>query len=207
MYRSKRWEKRRPGKKLRVVYGTVVCLIFAAGLVLNRTKIYRAITPPIQHDSAGNELYYVRKVIDGDTIILFDHQKVRLIGIDCPERFESDKLLRDASRSGLNVKEITALGQRSYEFARVLCESQSVRLEFDRDKYDRYGRLLAFVFLSDGRMLNEELIKNGYALAYLRFDFNEQYQAKFRQAQQYARAARKGLWSASPGLDKLDPFY
>ncbi|RME11542.1 MAG: thermonuclease, partial [Aquificota bacterium] len=74
-----------------------------------------------------------------------------------------------------------------------LPKGETVYLEFDVQKTDRYGRLLAYVWLSDGRMLNEVLVKEGYAMVYT-IPPNVKYQERFLQAQRYARENRKGLW-------------
>ncbi|HNT00401.1 MAG TPA: thermonuclease family protein, partial [Candidatus Saccharicenans sp.] len=70
----------------------------------------------------------------------------------------------------------------------------------DREKKDKYGRTLAYVYLSDGRCLNEEIIRRGYGFAYTRFPFK--YLMKYRQLEAQARAKGLGLW-ANQGLDEF----
>src|SRR5512133_2107372 len=94
----------------------------------------------------------VTRVVDGDTFVLDNGDKVRLLGIDTPEKWESAKLDRDAERTRHDKKLIQALGQRASEFAKKLVEGKKVRLESDPANSDRdkYGRLLRYVYLEDG---------------------------------------------------------
>ncbi len=86
----------------------------------------------------------VRWVVDGDTVVLADGRHVRYIGIDTPE---IDHAKQQA--------EPLAYGARSVN--RQLVEGQSVRLEYDRETTDRYGRTLAYVYRGDGVFVNAEL--------------------------------------------------
>jgi micrococcal nuclease len=67
-------------------------------------------------------------------------------------------------------------------------------LEVDVQPQDRYGRLLAYVYASDGRMANEEMVREGYALLYT-YPPNVRYVDRMRVAEAEARAQRRGLWS------------
>jgi micrococcal nuclease len=96
------------------------------------------------------------RVVDGDTLevkLNGQKEKIRLIGVDTPEKFESDKLHRDAARTDQNEKTIRALGERASDFTKSLVKrGDTVQLEYDQQLRDKYQRLLAFVWLSDGRM-------------------------------------------------------
>jgi len=135
----------------------------------------------------------VRRAVDGDTLVLQDGQRVRLIGIDTPEMHESDKLFRDAQRSRTDIQTIMALGRRSYEFTRNLVEGKRVRLEFDVEKYDKYGRLLCYVYLSDGTFVNAKIVQEGYA-SLLSIPPNLKYADLFHSLYQQARENKRGLW-------------
>jgi micrococcal nuclease len=135
----------------------------------------------------------VARVVDGDTLKLENGERVRLIGIDTPEMHESSKLLRDSKRTGADVRTIQALGKRSYEFVRPLLENQRVRLEFDVEKRDKYGRLLAYVFLKNGTFVNAEIVKQGYA-SLMTYPPNVKYVDLFKQLYVEARESKKGLW-------------
>ncbi|MEW6534273.1 MAG: thermonuclease family protein [Candidatus Auribacterota bacterium] len=183
-------------------FGIALAAIIAAFAVAHRQYFYSRIAETTKQ-TVDYQNAYIRKVIDGDTIILANYEKVRLIGIDAPERYECDKLFRNASDSGLDPAEIRRMGTVSYEFLRKTCEKQYVRLQFDHERYDRYGRILAFVFLENGTLLNELIVQEGYALAMLRFEFNHNYRKRLIDAQEQARTGNKGLWAERPGLKAL----
>jgi micrococcal nuclease len=70
---------------------------------------------------------------------------------------------------------------------------KDLRLNFDVEKRDKYGRLLAYVYLSNGKMLNEEIVKAGYANL-MTIPPNVRYQERFLKDYREARENRKGLW-------------
>ncbi|MDD5166876.1 MAG: thermonuclease family protein [Candidatus Omnitrophica bacterium] len=136
----------------------------------------------------------VKRVVDGDTLLLESGERVRLIGIDTPEMHESDKLYRDSQKTKVVTSAIKKLGKRAYEFTKKLAEGKRVSLEFDLEKHDRYKRLLAYVFLKeDGTFLNAEIVKQGYA-SLLTIPPNVKYQDVFLKLYQEARANKRGLW-------------
>ena len=99
-------------------------------------------------------LYDVVRVVDGDTIIVNidgEETKVRFIGVDTAESVHPDD-----SKNNENGKEAS-------QWTSDLLTGQQVYLEYDIDKTDDYGRTLAYVYLSDGRMVQEELLKAGMA--------------------------------------------
>jgi micrococcal nuclease len=130
------------------------------------------------------------KVIDGNTIVLSNGEKVRLIGVDIPETKHSNRRLEDC------IKEASA-------FTRKMVEGKTIKLAYDWQQRDKYGSLLAYVYLTDGTFLNAEIIKQGYGHAYTRFPFK--YLDEFRQYEREAQEAKKGLWAdeASPEERKL----
>lgn len=151
----------------------------------------------------------VVKVFDGDTILVAAggrHYKVRLIGVDTPEAYPSAKLDRDARRSGRDRAIIMALGRRASEFTRSLCQGKECRLAYDRANAhtghrDRYGRLLAYVYVSteQGELLLEaEILRAGYGAAIERFPYDERLKGEFRRLGREARRARRGLWGGIP---------
>ena len=136
----------------------------------------------------------VTRVFDGDTIQLADGEKVRLLGIDTPEMYESDKLFRDAQRTGEDIETIMARGRESYKFTKKLVEGKRVRLEFDVEKRDKYERLLAHVFIADTQLfLNAEILKQGYAEVMV-IPPNLKYADYFQELYQEARKNKRGLW-------------
>ena len=135
----------------------------------------------------------VTRAVDGDTLVLENNERVRLIGIDTPEMHESDKLNRDAQRSGQEVEVIKQLGRRSYEFTKKLVQGKRVRLEFDVQRYDQYKRILAYVYLEDGTFLNAKVVQEGYA-SLMTYPPNVKYVDLFLKLYQEARENKRGLW-------------
>ncbi len=125
------------------------------------------------------EIYKVKRVIDGDTLLLFNGERVRLIGVDTPETKHPQK-------------PVEYFGKEAYLFTKQMVDGKEARFEFDRQKRDRYGRLLAYVYLLDGTFLNAEIIKQGYGFAYTRFPFK--HMEEFRRYEREARESRRGLW-------------
>ncbi len=136
----------------------------------------------------------VKRAVDGDTLLLESGERVRLIGIDTPEMHESKKLYRDSERSKQDIKTIQDLGKRAAEFTRNLVEGKPVRLEFDVDRYDKYKRLLAYVYLvSDGTFVNAKIIEEGYA-SVMTYPPNVKHTDEFVKLYREARENNRGLW-------------
>ncbi len=149
----------------------------------------------INNVSGGELQGLCTKVFDGDTIevslIQDSRQKlltpnselrtytVRLIGVDTPELSHP-------------LKPVQYFAQEASSFTTKMVLGKKVKLEFDLEREDKYGRLLAYVFLPDGRMLNAEIIKQGYGFAYTRFPFR--YMDEFRRYEREAREKGLGLW-------------
>ena len=131
----------------------------------------------------------VSRVVDGDTIELMDHRLVRYLGIDTPEvrRRRGTRLISDPE----------PFGAAAADANRHLVEGRRVQLEYDVQTHDRFGRLLAYVYVN-GRMVNEELLRLGMAQP-LTIPPNVKYADRFRAVAAGARQARRGLWSA-PGI-------
>jgi micrococcal nuclease len=93
------------------------------------------------------QTYTIKRVIEGDTLKLTNGETVRLIGIDCPERKSDVKAKMASRKTGKSVKIIKIMGRKAVKFVKNLVEGKKVRLEFDVEKRDREGRLLAYVWL------------------------------------------------------------
>lgn len=148
--------------------------------------------------AAAQDKFTVNHVVDGDTVYLEYNGKivkVRLIGIDAPESSGNSKAQRDSNRSGEDIDLIISQGKRAKDFVRsVLRRGDTVTLEYDVERFDRYGRTLAYVYLTDGRMLNELIISSGYASP-MTIPPNVKYRERFLKAYRDARENRLGLWS------------
>jgi len=126
----------------------------------------------------------VIKVLDGDSIILANGEEVRYLGIDTPEYGQP-------------------FAEEAREFNRRLVKDRTVELEFDIEKRDHYGRLLAYVFVGK-TFVNAELVKAGYAYVYTNPP-NVKYRKLFLRLQKEARENRRGLWSRE--VPDTEPYY
>lgn len=120
----------------------------------------------------------VSRVIDGDTFTCTGGRRVRLLSIDAPE-----------SRQGPAGDSATAALQR------LIHDGDQVTLELGRDSLDRYGRTLAFAFRSDSLLINEELVRRGWAVVYFYDRKNPRYGDRLTAAEKSAREARRGWWT------------
>jgi len=124
----------------------------------------------------------VVRVVDGDTIhvrVGTRVEKVRYIGVNAPEVHHPTKGVEPGGREAAAVN-------------RRLVQDQAVRLELDVQERDRYGRLLAYVWIG-GVMINAELVRLGYAQV-MTVPPNVRYQEMFLKLQREAHQAGRGLW-------------
>lgn len=137
-------------------------------------------------ESLGREngIYSVRRVIDGDTIELSDYKLVRYIGIDTSEirKKQGSTWLYDPEPYSIEAKDLN----------KMLVESKQVKLEFDVERQDKYGRWLAYVYVDD-KMVNEELLKQGYAKIFTILP-NIKHIDRLKTAQFQAKQAKRGIW-------------
>jgi len=139
----------------------------------------------------------VLSITDGDTIVIRLHghkEKVRLIGIDAPECRPNPKAKKDSLRTGTDLRTINEMGQRSTRYVKsILKPLEPVTIELDVQHRDKYGRLLAYIWLQDGRLLNEEIVRAGYA-GLMTYPPNVRYQKRLQDAYRDAWEAGRGLW-------------
>lgn len=131
-------------------------------------------------------------VYDGDTLKVEPLGTVRLIGIDVPERADSsrDRYLVD---KGISAARQRVISRAATEFNIRLVKGERVNLVLDDPPRDRHGRLLAYVYLPDGRLLNRLLIEQGLAVVYRRFTFSMK--NDFLAAESAAARNGVGLWA------------
>jgi micrococcal nuclease len=145
----------------------------------------------------AQETFKVLRVVDGDTLkidYMGKQESIRLIGIDTPESRVNSRAKRESQRTGEDMKTILAMGKEAAQFVKTLVKAgDKVSIEFDVEKRDKYGRLLGYVYLSNGKMLNEEIVKLGYANL-LTIPPNVKYQDRFERAYREARENSRGLW-------------
>lgn len=180
-----------------------LCLALALAAVVggDRAGLFgRARTPDRQkyHD----QTFRVVHVVDGDTIDVdvpdgpHRRTRIRLWGVDTPETKKPDTTTQH-------------YGPEAAEFAASLTmpagQPATVRLELEsgRDSRDKYRRLLAFVYLPDGRLLNRVLVEEGYAYADPRYEHH--LKSEFQRLQTAARKAGLGLWGRARNEDL--PYY
>ena len=138
-----------------------------------------AVTPdpaPVEGiESEKPKLYFVTRVIDGDTIELEGGERVRYIGINAPEK-----------PSG-------CFAEQSTQFNKELVLNKNIRLQKGPTDKDNYGRLLRYIYTEGGILVNETLVQTGHAYA---FDYNDphKFSEKFEKLEEEAREEKRGLW-------------
>ncbi len=130
----------------------------------------------------------VLRVVDGDTIHVLLNNKdvtIRMIGIDTPETVDPRK-------------PVQCFGKEASSHARQLLDGTTVYLEQDTSQgdYDKYNRLLSYIWMSDGRLFNQVMIAEGYAFEYT-YNLPYNYQTQFKSAQRNAQNQQIGLWSST----------
>ena len=128
----------------------------------------------------AQDALFVKKVIDGDTVILKNGKKVRYIGIDAPEIDHENH-------------QAEPLGYAARSFNKKLIGSKRIRIKYGQEKRDQYGRLLAYVFLPDNTFVNLQLVQSGLA-TYLYKPPNLKYADSLLQAQRDAMSNKRGVW-------------
>jgi len=154
--------------KIKVIILTL--LIIASGL------FYYSITGSVIQEQTYKATY----VVDGDTIEIETGQKVRLIGINTPEKF-------------------MPYNKEATEFLKSQIENKSVVLQ--TNGVDKYNRILAHVFLGD-KHINKEILKQG--LGNLYYYEKDKYYEDLEEAEQNARENQKNIWKKSPNSDCLE---
>jgi len=158
-----------------------LCLLFIQ--VSRHDPIAFFLTISLSAPCFNSQTIRCTRVVDGDTIILDNGERVRLIGVDTPETKHPRK-------------PVEYFGKEASAFTKKMVEGKMVRLEYDWQERDKYGRMLAYVYLMDVTFLNAEILKQGYGHAYTRFPFK--YLEKFKQYEKEARKAKRGLWADIP---------
>jgi micrococcal nuclease len=159
--------------------GLIACIILLSGLVTLIPKEKKVGLP------ATPGYYKVSYVSDGDTVaVLMDgrEEKVRMIGVDTPETVKPNS-------------PVECYGEAASNFLKSYLKNQTIRLESDpiNQNRDRYDRLLRYVYMKDGTLVNKKIISDGYGFAYLSFPFTKA--EEFANAQKDARMNNRGVWS------------
>jgi micrococcal nuclease len=150
----------------------------------------------LQQDQPG--LYAIDHYVDGDTIAVNMNgtvETIRFIGVDTPETHKPNT-------------PVQCFGPQAAAYTKAQISNYGkVRLQADPKDTNRdvYGRLLRYVYLPNGTLLDEKIIRQGYGFAYLDFPFSKK--TEFAAAEQAAQADRAGLWAAChPTLNKYGGY-
>jgi len=191
-------DRRRSNYSLLIKFVLALIILGVAIFYLNRYQAknsantgrdkHDGVTPPVSSE------FRVSRVIDGDTIVLSDGEHVRYLGIDAPETH----VLRD----GHWIDAPKPFGPEAAEFNRRMVEGKIVRLEYDVERYDKYNRTLAYIYVDD-KFVNAELLKEGYACVFNKSP-NVKYADEFVNLQREARLARRGMWGAVEKITAAD---
>lgn len=158
-----------------------------------KSFLYLLVIPLILSNIAvAQDFYLCTRVVDGDTIVVEidgKQEKVRLIGVDTPEKVHPSK-------------PVEYFGKEASNFTKSIVEGKRIRLEYDWQKRDKYGRLLAYIYLEDGTFLNAEIIKQGYGFAYTKYPFK--YLEDFRKYERDARNNNRGLWKENQSVNSTN---
>ena len=181
-------------KKHYLLHFLILCFaapaLFATGIyrsVDDRGRVTYSDTPSAESKQikiigrSSRHLHHVARIYDGDTVVLEDGKHVRLLGINTPE-IESRH--REDEPGGVAAK----------KWLQDQLQDNKVYLEFDQVKQDKYKRLLAHLYLPDGKHLNLALLENGLAAVSI-IPPNLRYAKELVQAQQQAEKLKLGIWS------------
>jgi micrococcal nuclease len=160
--------------------GSVLLLLLVAVVLLRPWESWDG----LGGDEPRSAQAYVTRVVDGDTVeVLLDgsEEDVRYIGVDTPETVKPDS-------------PVECFGPQASSFNHRLVEGELVRLVFDEERRDVYGRLLAYVYLGD-RLVSAELLRRGLART-LNIPPNDRFAGRFKRLEIAAARAGRGLWSA-----------
>ena len=182
------------GRTLRKMYPWI-CLFVV--FVMIASYLVNCIYPPLKEQVLQEGVYRVERVVDGDTLLLSNGVRVRLMGIDTPETVKPNS-------------EVEPFGPEASAFTKeaVARSGYRVYIRQDCDRFDKYNRNLAFVFLgnSDGAdvpFLNEELVRAGLARAIMTFNYSPAIKRRLKKAQREAIDAKRGIWSLPENQNPL----
>jgi micrococcal nuclease len=171
-------------KNIKLVIALLIIVVIVAGILIFQVKI-----PTTGKFTGKTSIANVSKVVDGDTVSLQSGEKVRLLGINTPEKGQSYY-----SEASNKLKE--------------LVEGKTVVLESDTEDKDQHGRLLRYIYVNS-KFVNLELVREGYAHVYIVMP-NNKYENDLKQAELHAKNAKLRIWASGEGAcDKncINIFY
>jgi micrococcal nuclease len=169
-----------------LIAGVVATLFFLGFLYVYLSSSSTSTRGKYAEYIRSDTLYPVTRVVDGDTMVVDvggHGVTLRLIGIDTPETVDPRK-------------PVQCYGPEASSEAKQLLSGKQVYLEKDPAKgdYDKYGRVLVYLRLSDGLFYNEHMIEEGFAHEYTYFKEPYKYQTEFKKSEESAKKSHKGLW-------------
>ncbi len=190
--------QRRSRYRRRKALSVALAVLVAAAFVLaDRLGVFGRKSPG-DFEKYHDKTFRVVEIMDGDTLEVgipdghYEHTRVRLLGVDTPEVAKEDTPAQHFAREAATFTTDAALGE-------------TVRLELLRERTrGKYGRLLAYVYLPGGRMLNRVLVTEGYGYADRRFEHPRK--SEFAKLQKQAMRGARGLWK-DVGPEDLPYYY
>lgn len=183
----------------RALWPAVGILVLALMVLADRSGLFGR-APEADADTYDGGTFRVTHVVDGDTLDVDTpdgltgqaHTRIRLWGVDTPETVKPDTPVQH-------------FGPEASAFTKLSCRGKQVRLELVKgNTRGKYGRLLAYVTLPDGKMLNAELIAGGFGYADPRFEHPRL--VEFARLQRKAMRERRGLWK-NVRPDEMPYYY
>ncbi len=168
-------------QKLTALIFSVALLLAPGGQLLSQQN---AQAQSAARNDSDQQSTTVTRIIDGDTFVLSNGKTVRLLGLDTPERGED-------------------YAQKAKIFAEIVLNGKQVKLETEKPAEDKYGRMLAYVFV-DGKFFNELVLQKGLANIYF-FNKHHRYAKRLLEAQNAARKEKAGIWSLPAPAS--EPYY
>jgi micrococcal nuclease len=178
------------------IFSSLIFILAVIYVVATQSGWLKTVTKSAEQNDPG--LYTINHYVDGDTIAVNMNgsvETVRFIGVDTPETHKPNTPVQcyGPEAAAHTKAQISKFGK--------------VRLQADPldTNRDVYGRLLRYIYLPDGTLLNEQIIKQGYGFAYLGFPFSKKDQ--FAADGQAAQNAKIGLWAAChPTVNKYGGY-
>ncbi len=135
-------------------------------------------------DGGGKASPVVGQVLDGDTFDLTTGERIRMLGVDAPERSTPAE----------------CWGTEAFNFLDTKLDGQTIRLEYDVERYDAFGRTLAWVYLGE-ELVNATLVSEGHACVLIIPPNGQTRQSYLEALELQAQTSNRGLWAACGGCD------
>jgi micrococcal nuclease len=165
--------------------GIIISLLLVMATAQTDAKPHKSSSKEqVAKSIAKSDTATVLKILDGDTFILSGDRRIRLLGMDTPEKGEP-------------------FSEAAKNFADSLLFGRHITIEFEKNTQDKYGRLLGYVY-ANNLLINKLLVERGLARLYL-FQGTKKHNNELFSAQKQARDRKLGIWSL-PEPAK-EPFY